>query len=74
MKSKEEKNNMLERENGTGESRRLFSLLILCVILIFNICENQLIFLKTIILGFHLSYKDSSLSVFHQPDERTAWI
>lgn len=41
MKSKEEKNNMLERENGTGESRRLFSLQIFCVITIFNIiCEN----------------------------------
>lgn len=41
MKSKEEKNNILERENGTGESRRLFSLQILCVVLIFNIvCEN----------------------------------
>lgn len=42
MKSKEEKNNMLERENGTGESRRLFSLLIFCVILIFNISENHI--------------------------------
>lgn len=41
MKSKEEKNNMLERENGTGESRRLFSLQIFCVILIVDvICEN----------------------------------
>lgn len=31
MKSKEEKNNMLERENGTGESRRLlFFANILC--------------------------------------------
>lgn len=41
MKSKEEKNNMLERENGTGESRRLFSLLIFCVI-IFNIISENL--------------------------------
>lgn len=42
MKSKEEKNNMLERENGTGESRRLFSLLIFCVVLIFNIISENL--------------------------------
>lgn len=42
MKSKEEKNNTLERENGTGESRRLFSLLIFHVILIFNFISENL--------------------------------
>lgn len=73
MKSKEEKNNMLERENGTGESRRLFSLLIFCVILILYLKIYSHYF-KTIILGFHLNYEDSLLSVFHQLDERTAWI
>lgn len=31
-------------------------------------------YFKTIILEFCLSYKDSLLSVFHQLDERTAWI